>query len=82
MYDKQKLCDKIREIYPDVGECGIDVQVEYDEPQKSWVVNLKKDKHHLKTYLEPGDADACMSGKQCVALGIEIAQLRDNVQRR
>jgi hypothetical protein len=81
MIDKNQICQKIREIYPDIGECGIDVSVAYDESQKRWVVDLKKDHHELKTYLEPGDAEFCLQGKQCVSLGIEIAQLRSNIER-
>jgi len=79
--EKQQLCDKIRELYPDVGECGIDVDVNYDKDQKRWVVDLTKDQYHLKTYLEEGDAESCMEGRQCVSLGIEIAQLRSNIER-
>jgi len=78
--DKQKLCDKIRQIYPDIGECGIDVTVDYDGEKKVWVVDLKKGSHQLKTYLETEDAKACMLGRQCVGLGIQIAQLKDNIQ--
>jgi hypothetical protein len=81
MIDKKALCAKIQELYPDIGECGIDVDVEYDENKKAWVVDLKKEKFELKTYLEDGDADKCMLGQQCVGLGIEIAQLRTNIER-
>ena len=81
MINKKELCEKIRSIYPDVGECGIDVDVEYDEKQKRWTVNLKKLGHKLKTYLEDGDAEKCLEGIQCVSLGIEIAQLRGNIER-
>ncbi|HMA86740.1 MAG TPA: hypothetical protein VKN73_13640 [Desulfosalsimonadaceae bacterium] len=79
--DKNELCQKIEEIYPDIGECGINVDVNYDDDQERWVVDLKKDQHHLKTFLEEGDADLCMQGKQCVSLGIEIAQLKDNISK-
>ena len=81
MIDKKALCEKIREMYPDIGECGIDVEAEYDEDQKAWVVHLKKDIHKLKTYLEDGDAEKCMLGEKCVGLSIEIAQLRGNIER-
>jgi hypothetical protein len=81
MMDKAKLCEKIRELYPDIGECGIDVKVDYDNEQKTWVVDLKKDRIELKTFLEQGDAEMCMDGKQCVSLGLEIAQLRDNIAK-
>lgn len=81
MIDKNQLCAKIIELYPDIGECGIDVEVVYEEEKKAWVVDLKKDKFELKTYLEDGDADKCMIGQQCVGLGIEITQLRANIER-
>jgi hypothetical protein len=81
MHDKKELCEKIRSIYPDIGECGIDVDVEYDEGKKAWVVDLKKDNHELKTHLEVQEADECMDGKQCVSLGLQIAQLKSNLER-
>lgn len=79
MIDKTALCEKIREIYPDVGQCGIDVDTEYDPAQQRWVVHLKKDGHELKTFLDDGDAELCLTGEQCISLGIEIAQLKDNI---
>ena len=81
MIDKAQLCAKIIELYPDIGECGIDVDVEFDHKKKAWIVDLKKDRFELKTHLEDGDADKCMLGRQCVGLGIEIAQLRANIER-
>lgn len=81
MIDENELCEKIRELYPEIGECGIDVDVEYDDTEMSWVVHLKHEKRELKTFLEDQDADLCVAGKQCVSLGIEIAQLIDNIQQ-
>lgn len=80
MYDKNQLCRKIRSIYPDIGDCGIDIKVKYSSEQKTWVVDLKKDNHQLKTYLEPEDAKLCMDGKHCIGLGLQIYQLRDNIK--
>ncbi|KPK28826.1 MAG: hypothetical protein AMJ61_00895 [Desulfobacterales bacterium SG8_35_2] len=82
MLDKKELCDKIQHLYPEIGECGIDLTVDYDKRQKAWVVDLKKDNHELKHFLEDHDASACMAGKQCVALGLEIAQLVKNIKGR
>ena len=81
MYNKNELCEKIKGIYPDIGECGIDVDVEYNEGKKAWIVDLKKDNHELKTHLEPAEADQCMEGKQCVSLGLQVAQLKANIER-
>ena len=81
MIDKDALCERIREIYPDIGVCGIDIKTEYDEDQGTWVVHLKKDNHKLKTYLEDGDADRCMLGEMCFGLSVEVAQLIGNIER-
>ena len=80
MHDKKELCEKIRDIYPEIGECGIDIDAEWDADKNAWAVDLKSEGHELKTYLEPEDADGCMDGKQCVSLGLQIAQLKDNVK--
>jgi hypothetical protein len=81
MIDKEELCEKIIALDPDIGKCGIDVNVGFDEDQNTWVVDLKKDRHELKTFLEDGDAEKCLKGIQCVSLGIEIAQLKDSIER-
>ena len=80
MYSNQELCGKIQKLYPEIGTCGIDVEVQHDDEEKVWVVDLKKDGHELKHHLEYPDADNCMEGKQCVSLGLEIAQLRKNIE--
>jgi hypothetical protein len=80
MYDKKALCEKIKEVHPDIGECGINVNVEWDATNNAWVVDLKKDQHELKTFLEPEDAKGCIDGKQCVSLGLQIAQLKANIK--
>lgn len=80
MYTKEDLCKKITEVFPDIGACGIDVNVDYDETKKAWVVDLQKENHHLKTFLENDEAQMCIDGKQCVSLGLEIAQLRKNIE--
>ncbi len=79
MHDRNELCSKITSLYPDIGTCGINVSVDYDSNKKCWVVDLKKEGHELKHYLESVDADTCMDGKQCVSLGLEIAQLKKNI---
>ena len=76
-YDNQELCAKIKDVFPDIGECGIDIDVDYDDDQKTYIVNMKKGQRKIKTHLETEDADTCMLGKQCLGLGIQIAQFKD-----
>jgi hypothetical protein len=74
MEKNEEICQKISEIYPEIGQCGIDIDVTFDSVQKSYIVNLKKDNHRIRHFLEPEDAELCLIGKQCVSLGLEIAQ--------
>ena len=80
MHNKQELCNKIVEMHPEVGQCDIDIMVDWDDNKNVWVVDLKKDSHELQHYLEEPDADNCMNNKQCVSLGLEIAQLVKNIK--
>ena len=82
MIDKGELCRKIQEIYPDIGACDIDVDVEYDDEKGAWVVHLEKYGKRLDTFLEQADADACMLGKQCVSLGLQVSELVKNIREK
>ena len=79
-YSEQELCRRITALHPDIGECGKNITVSYDESEKAWLVHLEKDTHALDHFLEAVDADPCMDGKQCIALGLEIAQLKNNLE--
>jgi len=72
MIDREELCEKIQSIHPEIGECGIDVDVDWDEAKKAWIVELKKDNHELKTHLEPEDADGCMVGNSASLSGFRL----------
>lgn len=80
MHDKQELCNKITEMYPEIGQCEIDIMVDWNKNKNVWVIDLKKDNHELLHYLEEPDADSCMNNKQCVSLGLEVAQLVKNIK--
>jgi hypothetical protein len=81
MIDKNTICQTIRGLYPDIGDCGIDLQVDYDKKNSAWVVELQRDGRKLKTYLENTDTDSCLLKENCIGLGIEIAQLQSNIDR-
>jgi len=81
MIKDKLLCEKIQTLYPEIGECGIDVKVDYDQDKNAWVVDLKKGENQLKTHLEIPDAESCMEGKQCVSLGVQISQLVSNIRK-
>lgn len=59
----------------------MDVKVDFDKDKDAYVVHLEKGEHKLDTFLDENDANACMEGKQCVNLGIDIAQLKDRIDK-
>lgn len=79
MYNQKQLCKKITSLYPEIGVCGIDIDVTKNSLENTWLVHLKKGSHELNHFLELMDADACMDGQQCLNLGLDIAQLRKNI---
>ena len=79
MYSKADLCNKIHELYPQIGECDIDLKVEWDGERNAWAVDFKKGVHRIKHYLEDEDATDCLEGKQCFSLGLEFGQFVYNI---
>ncbi len=81
MITKDQVCHTIRSVFPDVGKCGQDITTSYDLHRAAWVVDMKKDNRRLKTFVEPEDARACVLGEQCLGLGIQIHELRENIRK-
>jgi hypothetical protein len=80
--DPKLICDQIRSIYPEVGRCGIEVSVDFDQAKSAWIVDLEHAGTRLSTHLEPEDTQACLEGRECVTLGSKIGQLVANAERR
>lgn len=80
MTTKLEVCKKIEEVFPEAGACGIDYEVEFDEENKAWAVDLHHGSHHLKTFLETDEAESCLNGKMCIPLGLQIGQLKRNFE--
>lgn len=79
MHTKMEVYNKIKEVYPDIGILGQDIELDYDSAQNLWVVDIAKGTKHLKTYLEETDANVCIERGKCFGLGIQIGQLRENL---
>ena len=77
-YTNAALKDKIGEMYPEIAKYGVDSSLTFDEGKKTYVLKLSKGPHELSTYIDQVDADACMGGKECVHLGVQVRQFLDN----
>ena len=79
MYSPDQLCETIRSISPDVGKCGDKIKTCYDPDNKAWLIQLRQGNRKLSTYVDLEDAGVCISGKQCLGLGLQVFQLKDNL---
>lgn len=79
-HTREELAAKLREIYPELEEHGIELALEFNHDKDAWIVRVRKGRHELTTHLERKDADGCMEGVQCVYLGVQIAQLVKNFE--
>ena len=81
MVSKEELCKRIESIHPNIGVCGIDFDVEFDEKAGAWAVDFHQGKQHLRTFVEDFEADSCLSEEQYVSLAMQIGQLRANFEK-
>ncbi|MEJ2689044.1 MAG: hypothetical protein P8130_03685 [Deltaproteobacteria bacterium] len=81
MIDGNLLREKITSIYPEIGVCGIDVDVAFNKKKDVWVIDLKKDEKLLRTHLEIRDAERCMEGGKSCSLGSRVTQLTRNAKK-
>lgn len=79
MTSRKDICSKIEKIMPEAGRCGVDFNVEYDSRNHAWVVDLHQGRIHLKTFVEESEAENCLDGDRCIPLGLQIGQLKRNL---
>ncbi|MBW1991063.1 MAG: hypothetical protein JRI59_02860 [Deltaproteobacteria bacterium] len=80
VYTKEVLTGKIKEMFPDIEKYRIDCDLTFDQGKNAYIIKLTKGEHVLTTHLEKADADACMEGKECVHLGVQVAQFVKNFE--
>jgi len=74
----EQVKDKIHEMYPDIDKYGVQSTLTFDQGKNTYVLELKKDQHHLSTYIDKEDADKCLNNIECVHLGVQIGQFLEN----
>ncbi len=81
-YEMDALKAKVREMHPDIDKYQMDCDLTFDEGKNAYIIKLTKGEHVLTTYLDKPDADACMEGKECVHLGVHVAEFVKNFEER
>jgi len=77
-YTIADLQGKIMEMYPEIDKYGVTASLDFDGRKKTYVFKLTKGPHELSTYIDAADADACMGGKECIHLGVQIREFLEN----
>lgn len=78
--NKDTLAAKLKEMYPEITQHKLDMDLEFIPDKDYWVVKLAKGDHRLHTLLDQKDAQACIDGTQCVYLGVQIGQFVKNFE--
>ncbi|MEA4855119.1 MAG: hypothetical protein AAGU21_13080 [Solidesulfovibrio sp.] len=78
MTGPQDIAASIAALYPEIARHGIDVAVADDPATGEWLVTMRHGAHSLSTHLGKADAEACLRGVQCAALGIQIGRFVEN----
>jgi hypothetical protein len=76
-----ELKAKVHEMYPDIDKYGVTSSLTYDKEKKAFILELKKDVHHLATYIDKVDADKCLDNIECIHLGVQIGQFMENFKK-
>ncbi len=79
-HEAGELAAKLLEMYPEIQQHGLKLDLEYKADKAYWVIKLAKGDHLLHTLLDKRDADACLEGVQCVYLGVQIGQFVKNFE--
>lgn len=79
-YTKESLAEKLVQMYPEITEHGLNLDLEFSDEKNAWVVGLRKGEHKLTTHLEKKDADECINGIKCIYLGVQIGQFVQNFE--
>ena len=77
MDDRLAVCRKITDVLPELGTCGVDLNVDYDARLQAWRVSYDEEGRHALTFLEVEDVDRCLNGSECLSLGVMAHQLRE-----
>lgn len=72
--DAADLSLKIKEMFPELGQDGVTLDVKDMPGMNSWELRLSKSGHEMSACLDYADAQKCMEGKECTAFLSEVGQ--------
>lgn len=74
----EQLKAKLHEIYPEIEQFGLRMELHFDQDQGAWMATFAKGENTLSTHLEEQDVEACLRGQECYHLGIQLGRFIRN----
>jgi hypothetical protein len=75
---KDDLKAKLHQIYPEIEQFGLSMDLSFDQDQNAWMATFTTGEHTLSTHLEKQDVEACIRGQECYHLGIQLGRFIRN----
>lgn len=72
--DAAALSSKIKDMFPELGQDGVTLDVKEMPGMNSWEIRLTKSGHEMTACLDFKDAQNCLDGKECTAFTSEVGQ--------
>ncbi len=68
------LKNKILELHPEIAQKGLNLLVAFDDGKQKYELKFSHAGQEFGIYLDRADADACLDGKQCLNLAVQVGQ--------
>jgi hypothetical protein len=66
------LENKIREMYPEIVEHGMDVAAALEPATGEWLVRIGREGDEIATHVGAKDAEECLDGGRCMMLAAQL----------
>lgn len=73
-----ELKQKILALFPEIEQYGLDMTLEFDPEQDAWLLTVSKGQDTLSTHLEEQDVEACLTGKECYHVAVQLGRFIRN----
>jgi hypothetical protein len=74
----QDLRQKVLALFPEIEKYELNMDLRFDQEQDSWLLTVQKGQQTLSTHLEEPDVDACMNGKECYHVAVQLGRFIRN----
>ncbi|MBS3780691.1 MAG: hypothetical protein KGY41_09875 [Desulfovermiculus sp.] len=70
----EELKQKVLALFPEIEQYGLNMDLKYDADQDAWLLTVSKGQETLSTHLEEQDVEACLTGKECYHVAMQLGR--------